>query len=49
MVQNLCKRARKLGTMDAKRIEQIDFILDEAVKSGTLLILNPQFMVTARL
>lgn len=47
MVQGLCKRARKLGTMDAKRIEQVEFILDEAVKSGSLLILNPQFMVTA--
>jgi SAM-dependent methyltransferase len=49
MVQGLCKRARKLGTMDPKRIENVECILDEAVRSGTLLILNPQFMVTARL
>jgi SAM-dependent methyltransferase len=49
MVQGLCKRARQLGAMDAKRIEEVEFILNKALKAGTLLILNPQFMVTARL
>jgi hypothetical protein len=33
--------------MDSKRIEEIERVLADAVKLGTLLILNPQFMVTA--
>ena len=47
MVRGLCSRARKAGVMDARRIEQIERILEEALESQTLLILNPQFLVTA--
>lgn len=48
MVRGLCNRAKRTGTMDAKRVEEVERVLEEAAKSGTLLILNPQFMVTAR-
>jgi hypothetical protein len=49
MVRGLCSRARKTATMDSGRIDEVERILEESVKSGTLLILNPQFMVTAKL
>jgi hypothetical protein len=35
--------------MDAERINEVEGRVEEALKAGTLLILNPQFMVTARL
>ena len=47
MVRGLCNRAKKAGAMDPRRAEEIERVLGEAAKSGTLLILNPQFMVTA--
>jgi ubiquinone/menaquinone biosynthesis C-methylase UbiE len=47
MVRGLCNRAKKTRAMDPKRVEEIERVLEEAAKSGTLLILNPQFMVTA--
>jgi hypothetical protein len=42
MVRGLCNRVRSSGTMDAKRIDEVEHILEEALKSGTLLILNPR-------
>jgi SAM-dependent methyltransferase len=47
MVRGLCDRAKRTRAMDPKRIEEIERVLADAVKLGTLLILNPQFMVTA--
>lgn len=47
MVRGLCNRAKKMGTMDLKRVEALERVLEEAARSGTLLMLNPQFMVTA--
>ena len=47
MVRGLCNRAKKMRAMSLKRVEEIERLLEEAARSGTLLILNPQFMVTA--
>lgn len=47
MVRGLCDRAKKAGAMAPARVEEIERVLEEGVKLGTLLILNPQFMVTA--
>jgi SAM-dependent methyltransferase len=48
MVRGLCSRARRSKAIAPERIAQVERILDEALNRGTLLILNPQFVVTAR-
>jgi SAM-dependent methyltransferase len=48
MVRGLCSRARRSSAMPADRIAEIERILEDPLKQGTLLIVNPQFVVTAR-
>ena len=47
MLRNLCGYARASGRMDTKRIDQVLEICEAASAAGTLLVLNPQFLVTA--
>ena len=49
MVRNLCTYARDSGELEEQKIDAILHRCEEAVNSQSLLILNPQFMVTAYL
>ncbi len=48
MLRNLCGYARGSGRMDTKSIDQVLEICEAASAAGTLLVLNPQFLVTAK-
>lgn len=47
MVRNLCAYARDSGAIEARKIDAILNCCEEAASNRTLLILNPQFVVTA--
>jgi ubiquinone/menaquinone biosynthesis C-methylase UbiE len=49
MVRNLCRYARDSGELEGQKIDAILHTCEEAVSSQSLLILNPQFLVTAYL
>lgn len=48
VVKGLCEQARTLGTMGSVDIERVERIVEQAHGAGALLIINPQFMVTAK-
>jgi SAM-dependent methyltransferase len=48
VVKGLCEQARTLGTMGSVDIERVERIVEQARGAGALLVLNPQFMVTAK-
>jgi hypothetical protein len=47
MVRNLCAYARDSGELEESKIDAMLRGCEEAVNSQRLLILNPQFVVTA--
>jgi ubiquinone/menaquinone biosynthesis C-methylase UbiE len=47
MVRNLCTYARQSEALEAQKIDAVLSRCEEAAKSQKLLILNPQFLVTA--
>jgi ubiquinone/menaquinone biosynthesis C-methylase UbiE len=47
MVRNLCMYARQSGALEEHKIDAVLNRCEEAVKKQKLLILNPQFLVTA--
>jgi hypothetical protein len=49
MVRNLCTYARASGMLEEQKIDAILDRCEEAADRGHLLILNPQFVVTASL
>ena len=47
MVRNLCMYARQSGALEEHRIDAVLTKCEEAASNKTLLMLNPQFLVTA--
>lgn len=47
VVQNIAAYAREAGTMDEAEIQSVLRIVEDALKDGSYLAINPQYIVTA--